>query len=447
MQNIPRFCSISRYMNENIDLKKYGADKIAFLAMFLIAIILAQVIVSINSVLDFSEPIELAHTGLSLSIPIGKNWYSTQQWIYEDNVFFLNANLVSGSSGRDAGVTCKYFFNSQKNITPQTSLELQIDDANNVVLETKLIEKDNLKIHWVRIDKPVTFFWAAAELPNNRAITIEVFETTFEIDIAERIFTKIIESLSFDEDNPVKTGAAFVEEIKDKGIDSLINNYNTQSCFFLQDSNNRNIGFTIDILGNLSGDRQFVVRGASYLLSAGLNYQEQRTLFRCDKGLNKFIWQSRAITRASRIGAMITLNESGTINVTNEFNGKSEIYMNCSNVIPGILLESFIGPLIQKKIDNLVIDIIGSEGKLSSILLSLKFPDTNTEDYSCVLTLKSFFSKESPEVYYLNDNNQIIKAAGNYYLERTEIDAIEKEFPSLKDYISQQLQLLNSNSL
>ena len=110
-----------------------------------------------------------------------------------------------------------------------------------------------LKVH---IDKPVTIYWAAADLPNNRTITIEIYETTFNLEIAEKIFMKMIDSLNFDEDNLVKTGAAFVADIKSKGIDSLINSSNIQSCFFLAVPipRSRNLFFVaMKLLINLSG--------------------------------------------------------------------------------------------------------------------------------------------------------------------------------------------------
>lgn len=434
-------------MNENYDLRKFGADKIVFLGMFLLAVLIANFIVSVNSALYFSEPIELAHTGLSISIPAGKGWQNSKQWRYEDNAFILSSNFLPDGHSPDAVVNCRYLLSSQQGITPKNLLKQQTNDPNNIILETKLIQKGNIEIHWAHIEKPFSIFWGAAELPNNRTVTIEVFETTFEIDIGERIFTKIVESMSFNEDNPVKTGEAFVNEIKSKGIDSLINNYNSQSCFFIQDSDNRNIGCTIDLLGKIDSNDQFGISGASYLFMGGLNPQEQKTLFRGDKGLNKYIWQSQTITRTLQKGAIIALDESGTINVTTQVNVKPDKYLNCSRVVPSILLESLINPIIQSDINDAVIDIIDSNGKISSALFSFQPADENAEGYFYIVTLESLDGRGFSETFYLNDDKQIIRAAGNYYLERTDIETIKEEFPNLTDYISQHIQLFNTNSL
>lgn len=434
-------------MNEKYDLKRFGADKIAFLGMFLISIFIANFLVSIRSDLNFSKPIELPHTGFSISIPTGKDWKSNNKWEYEKNAYVLSTNLVTGPNPFDAKVTCKYFFTSQQEITPKSSIDPQIKDSNNVVLETKLIEKGNLKIHWVHIDKPVTIYWAAADLPNNRTITIEIYETTFNLEIAEKIFMKMIDSLNFDEDNLVKTGAAFVADIKSKGIDSLINSSNIQSCFFIKGPGDRNIGFNIEMLGILNGDELFTVRGASELFFSGSNSQEQKSLFRCDEALNKFIWQTRTNTRHSQTGEIIVMDETEKISVTSQTYGTSETYTNCSSVVPSLLLEPLINPIVQNKIENAVIDVIDANGDISPVLISFKPAEENDTKNSNIVYLEFLDGRGMSESFYLDENNRIIRAEGTHFLERTDIDTIEKEFPGMSNYISEQLKMLDSNSI
>jgi len=434
-------------MNDNYDFKKYGADKIAFLGMFLIAILIAQLLVSMKSGLDFSEPIELEHTGLSISIPTGKGWEAAKEWKYveKDDEYTLRSNYSTYQGILDAAVNCRYFLNTQ-NEKPKTLIESQTNDPNNIIAETKIIKKDNLEIYWANFKRPFNIYLGVAELPNNRTITIEVVETSIGIEIAEKIFTTIIDNLNYNEDNLVETGLNFVKEIKNEGLGSQLNNFDSQSCFFIQDSNKSNIGFTIDFLANIKNDEQFTIRGASETFWSGRNPQERKTLFRCDNGLNKYIWQIRVNMRNFQTGATITLDESGVITFVNQTSGRSRQYLNCSNVIPNTLLELLIKPAIQKNISDMVIDIIDSNGQISPTRLSIK-PASSTEDYSHILTLQSLFSDESPETFYLNENNRIIRADGNYNLDRTDIATIEKEFPGMSEYISEQMQILNSNSI
>ncbi|MBN2590738.1 MAG: hypothetical protein JXA96_12815 [Sedimentisphaerales bacterium] len=433
-------------MDENYDFKKLGADKIAFLGMFLVAVIIAQLLVSINSGLKFSEPIELVHAGLSVSIPAGKDWQSSEQWNYRENTFYLLSSLGRNANFPDIGINCKYFLNTQ-NTTPIVLLKQKIGDINDADIETELIQKENLTISWAQVNRPIRIIEAVAELPGNHIFTIEVLEISLNLDIAESIFKEIINSLSFNEDNIVQTGADFVAEIKRKGIDSLLNNSNMQSCFLRKDSANNNIGFTIDMLGFLNSDEDFTIRGASDLYLSVPDPREQKTMFRCDKGLDNFIWQSRMYMKNSREDVTITLDEPGTITVVNDNSGRSRQYLNCSNVVPNILLESFIEPAIQRNINHMVIDLIDSNGNISPTQFYLKPADNTDEGYTYIVTLKSFKDSDSTERFYLDENNRVTRADGNYILERTDIETIEKEFPGMADYISEQMKLLDSYSI
>ncbi len=445
---MPQLCSITSYMNENYDFKKFGADKIAFLGLFIFSVLIANFLVSINSKIDFSKPIELAHTGLSVSIPTGKYWSNTKQWEYNeaDQTFVLETSLNLGNPSNNASVTCKYYSDSRQNMVMANSIQQQIPDSNNAAVETKLIEKGNIKIHWVCINNPVTILLANAELPNNRTMTIYIFEASAISEIAEKIFNEMVESLSLNEENPVQAGADFVAEMKSRGIDSLINSSNMQSCFFRKDSANNNIGYTIDILGFSNGDDDFTIRGASDMFLSGRNPLEQKSLFSCDKGLTNFIWKSRINTRNRQMEVTMTLDESGTITVVNENSGQSIQYLNCKNVVPNILLESFIIPAIEHGISNIVIDLIDSSGSISPTLFFLKRAENSDEGYSYIVTLKSIDESDS-ESFYLDENNRVIKSDGNYILERTDIETIEKEFPGMTDYIKEQMRLLNPNAI
>lgn len=445
---MPQLCSITSYMNENYDFKKFGADKIAFLGLFIFSVLIANFLVSINSKLDFSEPIELAHTGLSVSIPTGKYWNSTKQWEFdkEDQTFVLETSLNLGNPSNNASVTCKYYSDSRQNMSLTNSIRQQSIDSNSVAPGTKIIEKDNIKIHWILINNPVTILLANVELPNNRIMTIYIFEASAISEIAEKIFNEMVESLSLNEENPVQAGADFVAEIKSRGIDSLINSSNMQSCFFRKDSANNNIGYTVDILGFSNSDNDLTIRGASDMYLGGRIPLEQKSLFNCDKGLNNFLWKSSINTRNRQVELTLTLDESGNITVVNENSGQSRQYLNCKNVVPNILLESFIIPAIERDISNIVIDLIDSSGDISPTLFFLKSAENSDEGYSYIVTLKPI-DESSSESFYLNENRRVIKADGNYLLERTDIETIEKEFPGMADYISEQLKLLTPNTI
>lgn len=213
MQKVFRFCNIEQYMNENYDLKRFGADKIAFLGMFLLSLLIAQLIVSINSSLVFTDPIELPRTGLSVSVPSGKGWKTTGKWQFEDNSFILSSNFIVERGLPAAVVNCRYVLTPQ-NMSPKMWLERQVKDPNSIVIETGKIQKGSLMVDWVHIETPFTIFLGNAALPNNRTFSIEVIQTTYELDIAEKVFRKVIDSLNLKEYKPADTGDDIVKGIR-----------------------------------------------------------------------------------------------------------------------------------------------------------------------------------------------------------------------------------------
>jgi hypothetical protein len=435
-------------MNDNYESRKFGADKLAFLGMFILSLLIAQLIVSANSLLVFSEPIELAHSGLSVSIPIGKGWQSDEKWRYDGKVFTLSSNFMVERGLPAAAVTCSYLRTSQP-VDPKKWFEQQTEIPNAANIETGQIQKGNLTIQWAHIEKPFTIFFGTASLPDNRVVTIEVIQTTFEIDTAEKAFKKIIDRLEYKEDNSVSTGTEIVNEMKNRGIDSLIKNHNKQVCFFIQDAANRNLGFTVDSLGDSSAEEQFRIRGASQLFFAGSDPQEQVTSFRGDNKLNNYIWQSQTHTKAGRADTKIALDESGSINVTSSSRVNS--YPNSSTVIPTIFLELVIDSVVQKGIKEAIIDTIDSNGKITPVLISFGPVDSNDEDVSNSVKLAFLNGRGSTELLYLNNENQILREViqqdNIYKLERTSIESIKEEFPQQAGDILQQNQLFDKNVL
>jgi hypothetical protein len=58
-------------MDKTYDIRKIGGDKIALLGLFVVSLIIAHAIVVSKSAILLSEPITLADTGLSVSMPLG----------------------------------------------------------------------------------------------------------------------------------------------------------------------------------------------------------------------------------------------------------------------------------------------------------------------------------------------------------------------------------------
>ncbi len=439
-------------MYDNEELKKFGADKIVFLGMFFLSLLIAWLLVSINSKISFSKPIKLAHTGFSACVPIGKDWQSNEKWQYEDNTFVLSSNFLVEHNIPAVAVNCRYYLTSE-DINPQTWLSQLPQDSNSAIVEKGEIQKNNLTLQWVHIEKPFTVYLASAELPNNRTIDIEVIQTTIEIDIADKVFKNVIDKLAFNEDNPLKSGSEIVKQLKSKGLDTFIDKNNKQVCFLIRDSSGSDIGFTIDQLEVSSTSDQNDIRGTSLLYLAGRNAQEQYSFFRSDKKITEYTWQNQTITRAGRTDTKIDFNQSGTIRVISQTNNAthSDSFTNAYDIVPSIYLELFISRFVQSDVNEVVIDVIDSSGRVTPSLIAFEPLDQNaTEDTSHVIRLEPL-DRDSWQLIYLDKDNHIIKETmyyGQIYnLEKTNLETIKQDFPRQAGDIPQMNQFPEGNTL
>ena len=199
-------------MNNTYRTKKNKYDNIALLGLFILSLLLAQLIVSLKSRLLFSDPISLPKTGLSVSIPAGQAWQSDRQWRYRDNMFSLICLFPAGSERPTAWANCRYLLSAEKT-TPQMRFEKRASENNAVIEEINQTQTDTITIEWARIEKNevnFTMFFGTARLPDNRQLDIEVSQIAGEGEIAELVFKHIIETLKFEDNQLLKTGAEHI---------------------------------------------------------------------------------------------------------------------------------------------------------------------------------------------------------------------------------------------
>ncbi len=113
-------------MRINADIiKKYSLEEVALLVMFAFGLLVAGLIVALRGRIDMSEPLELPHSGLAVSLPAGHGWERSAGWSYDPaNEFNLSARLRVGTD-IDAIVHCRYFLASPE-IDPEQVLTSRI---------------------------------------------------------------------------------------------------------------------------------------------------------------------------------------------------------------------------------------------------------------------------------------------------------------------------------
>ncbi len=193
--------TITAYMDKTYDIRKIEGDKIALLGLFIVALLIAHIIVVSKSALVLSEPIILTQTGLSVSMPAGNGWKSEKKWNYHQNSssFSLSSNFALGPGRPIAWAQCRYLL-AAKPTTPQMRFEQKALEFEGRIVKMDQTKTDTLIIDWALIEKPQTsfsFIFGTAKLPNNHQLDIEVHQVMGDTEMAERTFKGIVKTLSF----------------------------------------------------------------------------------------------------------------------------------------------------------------------------------------------------------------------------------------------------------
>ncbi len=455
------------------ETKKYGVDKVVFLGLFVLALLIARFITASRSAIVLTGPIKLDYGGLSASVPIGKGWRSERKWQYRENAFILSSFYESGPGGVTARARCRYLLAARK-ASVDALFEERASELGGVMAKTGQTpisgpgsasqgEFPRL-IEWVQIVKPRTLYDAfvgIAQLPNNRQLDIEVYQNTGDIDLAEMVFEQMAESLSF-EDNPLfEAGSEIISEIKDRGLERFLSSaYPTgsqdavqpdyrgrESFFLIKDARGRSVGFTIEGLAvkakpvSSASNAQLNIRGASFYYLRRKYDREQLTFFESDDSFDEFAWTSRTSGIEGASGTEIVLGDDV---MTIKKSGARVLEENCRlgpAAIPDIVAELIFGPLLDSGHERIFLDIVEPEGTILPVLISKAEPRdfAADEDVASVLTVEFLDGQGFSEWLYLDEQRRISKRflrhGGTYLIERTSAENIAKQFPGRADYI------------
>ncbi len=492
---------IASSMNGNYETRKRGVDKIALLGLFVVALLMARFIVVWRSAIVLSEPIVLDYAGLSVSTPAGNGWRSEKQWKYEQNAFTLSSFFDFGSGSVTALVSCRYLLAATK-AAPDVLFEEKASavDGSKIAKTGQIeigrpglsFEKGSqngviFTIDWAHIKRPerlFDMFFGVAQLPNNRRLDIEVYQTTQQSDLAEGIFKSVTESLRFTDNHLLEAGSKIVAEIKNKGLDSFLAGQDRESFFLIKDAREKTIGFMMEVLGSrfaerpqngdalidLVPDAQLGSRlvespnilAGSFFYIRGRYDRRQATFFQSGNSLDEFIWKSETVERTGRSGAEIVLGKDGIMNVK-KFPPRPEEkdYQISPAAIPEVLGELIFSQMLDSDQKEIFVDIIESDGKITPTLVSgietphhfaptASFAEQNgggsgaavtREEAAYVFRMEFLDGRGFSEQVYIDDQRRISKRLlqqeSTYTLERTSAESILREFPEQGSYILQ----------
>jgi hypothetical protein len=450
-------------MNVMYGIKKYGADKIALLGFFVVALLIAQLVVVWRSAILLSEPIRLEYGGLSASVPVGNGWRSERQWRYQNSEFILSSFFETGSGNITAMARCRYSLAASA-VDAEMVFDKKASEVGGAIENTGLSQAGPLTINWAYIIKPQTLYdtvLGLAHLPNNHQLDIEVYQTTGDIDLTKRVFNHIIESLQFEDNQLFEAGSRVVAGIKSRGLDSFLpgpsagQSQNGLSLdeqgggefFLIRDARGREIGFTMGLLGRLANQAEFSqtsfsIQGTGfYYVRSGYDTQ-QVTFFESDNSFDEFVWKSETGDIKGRRATEIVLGRDGIMTVK-KFGVRSgeRGYRISSATIPEFLGELIFEQMVYTGDREIFADIVDAEGRIIPAFVSrIEVEDIAAgEEYAYAFEVKLLNGRGFSERVYLDErkriSKRILQQEDLYTLERTDLEEVLRRFPQWTDFI------------
>ena len=331
--------------------------------------------------------------------------------------------------------------------------EQKAAEVNGKIMEVNQEQKGALNIDWARIERPeffLTIFFGIVELPNHRRLNIEVHQIKDDVDMAEEVFKRIIESLNF-EDNPLFThGIEIVTAFKNKGIGSFLDSQDKQTYFLIKNSRGRIIGFMIDVFINSARESPMNIQAAGHLYGRG--FPERAMLFQCRDDLNEFVWQSEAKSTTGISRTEIILDQAGIMTIGEVERPSEARHRPSAAAIPDIFIEQLLKQIIQSNTEQIIVDIIDVEGRITPTLISVvEDRENNSTDREASYEVKLEFLDGQGyfELVYLNDQKQVTKAImqqkSRYIIEKASREIVAREFPERADFILQRNKMPRQN--
>lgn len=472
-------------MNSDYETKKLWVDKVAFLGLFIAALLIARFIVVLRSSVKLSEPIELAYGCLSVSIPTGNGWQGAESWEYQGEAFTLDSSLSVGTDSASSLVSCRYEL-APVAAASQILFEEKayaaggsIAKSGEIKVEHPSEREEGFAIEWVHINNreiPFDIFFGVVQLPGNRRLSIEVYQSAGDTYFAEELFKSVAGSLEFTDNHLLEKGMEVVEEIKRKGLNSFLGprfsgTHGRETFFLIKEAGGSLIGFTMEVLSSRFSPKPEETTEAQLNILAGTFYyirqrrydHRQAALFQSDNNFNEFLWKIETYGPSSKSGVEMLLGKDGILAVKKfERRLQKGHFQIGSAAVPDILSDLVFIQMFESGRTEIFVDIIGADGRIIPTRISRTGkpdPAENRrrsdgpafiEEAACAFQVDFLDGRGFSEEMYLDYDGQvsgrILQQEKEYILEPTSEENILQQFPEHGRYILQRKEeVFNQN--
>lgn len=431
-------------MDKTVRTKKIAADKIAFLGLLIAALLIARLIIASRAAIVLSEPIVLEYSGVSIAVPTGQGWRSEYEWLYQDDRFSLNSIFVPQSTNPSILVHCQYLLASEE-ITAKAMFDRRAMKIRGSIEETGQTETGTLTLEWAHIQKTKNLFntfIGTVLLPNNRRLNIEVDEVTGDAEAARRLFSKIAETVNFEDNRLLAAGTDIVSSIKSTGLDRFLHDTDRQSLFLVKDAARRTIGFTTELLVDSQQNHPLNIRGVSLVYMPGRYALELASVFHSDNSFDEFEWHIESVGLTRSTGTEITAQYQGPITVKRIGSQAMEkSYHPGGAMIPVILVNMVFEQMLDSNYEKIAVDVIKTDGTIAPMIISraqAKDKAGDTEKIEYALRAELLDGRGFSELTFFDSQKQIVgsilKQDRVYLFERTDMATILTLFPQQAEY-------------
>lgn len=430
-----------------MNLKKYSADKIALFALLLLGFIIAQIIVSNRNGIKLSEPISLYRSGLSVQIPKGSSWQNTS-WVYDKNSFNL-ISVLGINSKLAASVQWQYLLTSVE-MEPAEQIRNRTLFYTGQILKSGRKTIGSLVMDWAQIasrGKTGAIFFGVTRLGPYRTVTIEVAQGPRLGNLAKEIFETVAESISFEDNELLANGAEFINNFKDGRIADVLYGKDTHRYFLINDMSGQTLGFIAEALAQTQDDNgQPVIKAVSMSNIGGPTGRSEQSVFSSSIFLDTFHWINKETDTQSgaKIATEITLDQQRTIIVRNSVSQQAHQFAPGTAAVPDALLEPILIEFLDSDIEQIIIDLINSEGVIIPAFISKidrQDNDALTENITYPVKIDFLNEEQSDKIMYFDSYKNLVRiniqGRVNYDIEYAGKDNVLEKFPEWQERILQ----------
>ena len=185
-------------MGARFDMRRYSAAEMVLLGIFALGLLVASSVVNFRNKIRLSEPMELKLGGVSVSLPAGGGWQSSQSWEInrQEEMFTLSGHLLVGSK---VGAIVQWrFMGVSDRLMPEDRLSIRVGTDEVEIVEAGQIQAD-VAMDWVQArlrGRLEDIFLGIARVGQGAVVELEVV-TFGDVELAEGIFRAVAASLKF----------------------------------------------------------------------------------------------------------------------------------------------------------------------------------------------------------------------------------------------------------